>query len=316
MSWQSRIANTLYRFALRGRAAQKSIEEMRGSMEKSARRIRGAPRAVDQQRLRHEGLEFLRVAHPASRPGRAVLYLHGGGYILGCLGLYGNAFHRISKRCEAPLYAPRYRLAPEHPYPAAVDDAEKAYRYLLDEGGLAPERIVLMGDSAGGGLAFALQMRLRDAGAPLPACSVTLSPWLDLSGSGQSVIDNEARDVFFDRADLPAMAAPYLGETPADHPGVSPLFGDVSGLPPALFQVSDSELLLDDSRRMARKLEAADVATLLHVYHEQPHVWQMLGGMLPEANEALDELGAFARGHLDRSPADRMASRSPMRANA
>jgi acetyl esterase/lipase len=197
-----------------------------------------------------------------------------------------------------------------------VDDAEKAYRYLLDEGGLAPEGIVLMGDSAGGGLAFALQMRLRDAGTPLPACSVTLSAWLDLSGSGQSVIDNEASDVFFDRADLPAMASHYLGETPAEHPGVSPLFGNVSGLPPALLQVSDSELLLDDSRRMARKLEAADVATRLHVYHEQPHVWQVLGGMLPEANEALDELGAFARGHLEGSPADRMTRRSPRRANA
>ena len=229
-----------------------------------------------------------------------VVYLHGGAFLIGAASIYRYQSSRVATAARAQVVTVDYRLAPEHPFPAAVDDAVRAYSGLL-EAGLDPARSVVAGDSAGGNLALAAALRLRDAGAPLPAGLVLLSPWVDLTCSGASMETNADPRHLAQRQSLLFSAGSYLAGTDPRTPLASPLFGDLSGLPPALIQVGALETLLDESLDLERKLSAAGGDVTLHVYDGMVHEWHLLSALLEpgeplnDADDAIDELAAFVR---------------------
>jgi epsilon-lactone hydrolase len=225
-------------------------------------------------------------------PGRAVVYLHGGGYATGTLESTRALSTHLARATRARVLAVDYRLAPEHPFPAAVDDAVTAYRFAIAEGH-APEAIALCGDSSGGGLALATLIALRDLGDPLPATTVCMSPWTDLTLSGASMQLNRDADPMVSAATLALMAHAYLGELDRRSPTASPLFADLSGLPPLLVQVGSAELLLDDSTRVAERAQEAGVDVTLEIWDDVFHVWHAFADLLPEAREAIAHIGTY-----------------------
>ncbi|MEU0093419.1 alpha/beta hydrolase [Kribbella sp. NPDC006257] len=240
------------------------------------------------------------------RPG-VILYLHGGGYVVGSANTGSILATALARRVGTPAVSLEYRLAPEHPFPAAVDDAYAAYRALLD-GGTPASDIVLAGDSAGGGLVLALLLSARRDGLPLPAGAALFSPWTDLSLSGASMAHREHLDPIFDRAQVQWYADQYLaGQSPLDEL-VSPAFADLTGLPPLLIQVGSYEVLLDDSLRLAARAAESELDVRLEVVAGAPHVFQLLAGELEEADEALDRAGLFLSDQLVRYEAARQAS--------
>jgi len=228
---------------------------------------------------------------------RCVLYLHGGGYIAMSAVTHRALTSRLATYSAASLFALNYRLAPEHPFPAALEDALAAYRALVANG-TAASHIVVAGDYAGGGLALALLVALRDGGDTLPAAAVLFSPWTDLAATGQSIVTNNASDALFFGSWVAQTARHYLGHTPATNPLASPVYADLRGLPPLLIQVSGSEVLLDDSRRVAEHAQLCNVDVTLQIWPDQPHGWQIFAPILPEARAALRDAGAFIRTRL------------------
>lgn len=235
---------------------------------------------------------------PAAAGGRRqVLFFHGGGYVSGSLGTHREMVSRWASLTGTEFLAADYRLAPEHPFPAALEDALAIYRGLL-QGGAEPRKLAVAGDSAGGGLTVALLKALRDAGDPLPAAAVLFSPWVDLTLVGESIIRREKEDKALQRSILERTSELYLaGENPA-HPLVSPLFGSLAGLPPMLIQVGTAELLLDDSRRLAEKILKQDGEVELRVWEAMIHGWQLYSSFLPEGQAALEEAAEFLGRHL------------------
>lgn len=237
------------------------------------------------------------------RRDRVVLYLHGGAFITETPVFHGALLARICRETRARGLMVSYRLAPEHPYPAALDDCVEAYRWLLAQG-LDATRIIVAGDSAGGNLTLALMLRLRDEGLPLPAGAVALSPVADLTFSGDSVQRNDGVDDMFSADLLDALVPVYLAQRDLrTHPHVSPVFGDCSGLPPLLLIVGSTELLLDDSVRVAQRWPGS---TLL-VWHGMPHVFAGFD-FLPEAREATQRIGHFIRACLSEEAASQAAA--------
>lgn len=232
---------------------------------------------------------------PGADKDRVVLYFHGGGYVLGTAHGYRSLAGEMGRAAKARSFAIDYRLAPEHPFPAAIDDAVTAYRWLLDQG-ISPKSIGLAGDSAGGGLTVTTLIALRDEGLPLPAGGVMISPWVDLDNSGPSMTGKASVDPSLEKQGLDLFASGYrLGvtpETPRQHL-LAPLEADLRGLPPLLIQVGTAEVLLDDSTRLAAKTAAADVATRLSVWPNAMHVWHLFGFMLSEGRDAIREAGNF-----------------------
>ncbi|MGH7365332.1 MAG: alpha/beta hydrolase [Candidatus Rokuibacteriota bacterium] len=236
--------------------------------------------------------EWLRP--PSAVPGRVVLYLHGGGYVIGSPRSHRHLAAAIGSAAGAAALLLDYRLAPEHPYPAAVDDATAAYRWLLDQA-IAPERIVVAGDSAGGGLTVAALLALREARVPLPAGGVCISPWVDLTCSGESYRTKAVVDPIVRRAGVEEMARAYLGATPPRSPLASPLFADLRGLPPLLIHVGGDEVLLDDAVQLAERAKAAGVEATIEVYDRMIHVWHWFLPMLDEAQAGVEAIGRFIR---------------------
>jgi len=234
---------------------------------------------------------------PGSRTDATIFYLHGGGYVIGSLASHRGLLSRLGQAAAMRTLAVDYRLAPEYPFPAAVDDAATAYQWLIDSG-TPPEKIVFAGDSAGGGLAVATMLRCKSAGLPLPRAAVLFSPFADMGTSGQSIIENRPRDVLVTEGVAPSMAETYLAGADPRSPEASPIYGDLTDLPPILIQVSSHEVLLDDSLRLLRAAIMADVKVHLRVYQGLPHVWQLFTGMLDEGQAALDEAGAFFKEQL------------------
>jgi epsilon-lactone hydrolase len=231
------------------------------------------------------------------RAGAVILWLHGGAYCLGSAATHAPLVGALAARAGIAAVLPDYRLAPEHPFPAAVEDAVAAWRGLRAEGWPA-EMIALGGDSAGGGLAFALLHLLAAAGEAMPACVVVFSPWVDLTLSGASLGALAARDAMLPAERLPEVRDAYLaGADPAD-PRASPHLGRFRGAPPVLIQASRDEVLVDDARAMAARLAAEGVTVTLDLWPEVPHVWQFYHGRLPEADAALDRAAAFLALHL------------------
>ena len=273
-----------------------SVPDMRASWDRLFTDVRDlAP--VKRQVVSAGGVAAEWLDGPAARPDRAVLYLHGGGYVLGGVDSHRDLIARLSAATGARGLGLNYRLAPEHPYPAAVDDAVAAYRFLLAQG-FAPERLAIAGDSAGGGLTAATLVALRDRKLPLPAAAALLSPWVDLEGTGESMNGGVADDPMV-RKDLVAMMGPtYLNGASAREPLASPLFADLRGLPPLLVQVGRREVLLDDSVRFVRAAQKAKVDVALEVWPGMIHVWQIFASELEEGREAIARLGEFLRKHM------------------
>ena len=236
--------------------------------------------------------EWLRP--PGAVAGRVVLYLHGGGYVIGSPRSHRHLAAAIAAAGQASALLLDYRLAPEHPYPAAVDDATAAYGWLLEQG-VAPGHVVIGGDSAGGGLTVATLLALRDARLPLPAGGVCISPWVDLTFSGATYRTRAAVDPIVKRPGIDAMARAYLGATAAQTPLASPLFADLRGLPPLLIHVGSDEVLLDDAVQLADRAKTAGVDATLEVWDRMIHVWHWFLPMLDEAQSAVDGIGRFVR---------------------
>jgi epsilon-lactone hydrolase len=233
--------------------------------------------------------------HPARS--RCILYLHGGGYVAMSPRTHRSLTSRLAIWSDSSLFALDYRLAPEYPFPAALEDAMAAFRALVARGN-APAQIIVAGDSAGGGLALALLIALRDLGEPLPAGAVLFSPWTDLAATGQSAIDNNEKDPLIYRSGMAGLASHYLGTTPATHPLASPLYADLTGLPPLAVQASATEILLDDSRRVIANALQAGVPATLQLWPNTPHGWQVFAPILPEGSSALRDAAAFIRARL------------------
>ena len=237
------------------------------------------------------GVPALRL-EPPEATGAVLLYLHGGGYSIGSARSGSGLATALARRTRAVAYSLDYRLAPEHPFPAALEDGLAAYRALLDAGHEA-ERLVVAGDSAGGGLAIAVLASARDEGLPQPAAAVVMSPWVDLTLAGESLHAKESDDPIFTAADVAEYVSRYVaGHDPAD-PRVSPLLADLNGLPPLLIQVGTNEVLLDDATRLAARAAAAHLDVTLEVVARAPHVFQHFAGRLDEADRALDRAGRF-----------------------
>lgn len=242
------------------------------------------------------GIDAEWICAPNASADRAVLYVHGGGYVIGSVNTHRDLMARVSRASGARVLGINYRLAPENPFPAAVDDSVAAYRWMLAQG-LKPNRIAVAGDSAGGGLTVATLVAIRDAKLPVPGAGVCLSPWVDLEGTGESMTSRAAVDPVVQREGLLGMAAAYLGGKNPRTPLAAPLYADLKGLPPLLIQVGDAETLLDDSTRLNDRAKAAGVKTKLEVWPEMIHVWQLFAGFLPEGQQAVDGIGAFLKEH-------------------
>jgi len=236
------------------------------------------------------------VRAPAAAPDRVLLYLHGGGYAMGSCASHRLLAATLSQVTGWQLLVLGYRLAPEHPFPAAVEDAIAAYRWLLARG-MQPDHLVLAGDSAGGGLALATLVVLRDAGASLPAKAVLLSPWTDLALSGASLLTRAERDFVLTPDYLREEAEAYLGARNPRTPLASPLYADLHGLPPLLIQVGGDEILLDDATRLAERARQAGVAVTLRIAEGMWHGWQATAALrrFPEGQAALDQIADFVR---------------------
>jgi acetyl esterase/lipase len=234
------------------------------------------------------------VDAPGCDPQRAVLYLHGGGYAIGSINTHRRLAYDISAASGARVLVIDYRLAPEHPFPAAVDDAAEAWRWLLQQG-FDPKRLAIAGDSAGGGLTRSTLINLRDRKLALPACAVAISPWVDLEGIGTSMTARAAQDPMVQKEGLIWMARLYLNGADAKSPLAAPLHAKLGGLPPILIQVGTAETLFDDSTRIAEKLHAAGVEVRLAAWPNMLHVFPLFAPILSEGRDGCAEIGAFIR---------------------
>lgn len=229
-----------------------------------------------------------------------VLYFHGGAYAIGSAALSAGLASEVARRSGARVVSVDYRLAPEHPYPAAVDDAVAAYRALLDSG-IPADKVVFAGESAGGGLALAALLTVVEAGLPRPAAVYVASPWADLTTSGSSMTTKAAADPSVTPEGLRIRSKDYAGTVdPAEH-RLSPVFADLTSFPPMLIQVGGNEVLLDDATRLANRAATDGVSVTLEVTPDVPHVFVSFAGMLDEADSALDNAGRFLSAHLDQA---------------
>jgi len=243
------------------------------------------------------GVDGIEVTVAGTETDGVILYFHGGVYVIGSAAATVPLVGELVRRTGVRAITLDYRLAPEHPYPAAVDDARAAYEGLLGQG-VDPGRIVLAGESAGGGMAVATLLAAREAGLPMPAGAYLMSPYADLTLSGESLAGRESLDPVLTPEGLRVRAPEYIGEADAADPLISPIFGDLTGLPPLLIQVGSHEILLSDALRLAQRAATSDVAVALEVTPGAPHVFQGFAGFLDEARAALDRAAAFMTAQL------------------
>lgn len=240
--------------------------------------------------------EWVRAKH--ARRDAALLYLHGGGYLLGSPKSHRHLAALLSQASDLPVFLPHYRLAPEHPFPAAVDDAVAAYEGLV-QSQIVPQKIAIAGDSAGGGLTLATLVALRDKADTMPACAVAISPWADLSQGGESHRARKGRDPIVGKEGLDEMAAAYLGTANPKEPLASPLYADLQGLPPLLIQVGSEEALHSDAIEVWKKAEAAGVDVSFESWGKMVHVWHVFHVVLGEGRDAVHRIGSFLKNHLE-----------------
>ncbi len=293
-SVRSKIAAGITRLTLKRKlGASGSIDEERATLEKmsklTARRKPGAAALVGG--VKGEWAEP--AVHSAKR---TILYLHGGGYVIGSPASHRDMVSAIADAAQARALILDYRLGPEHPFPAAVDDALAAYRGLLQEG-YAAQSLFIAGDSAGGGLTIATLLSIKQAGLPLPAAGVCLSPWVDLTLESGTMTSKAADDPLLTSTALRWMRDQYLAGQDPRATLASPLFADLSGLPPLLIQVGSEEVLLDDSRNLNERAQEAGVEVTLEVWDGMMHVWHLMAMMVPEGKQAIQAIGKYIAAH-------------------
>lgn len=296
ISLRARAIRCLTRQYFKRLSANSDVRKMRtdfeavGSSSKSARgvQIRHAKiSGVDCEWLVPEGCD----AAPL------IYYLHGGAFAMGSPRTHRRMLSYIARKAGMRALLPDYRLAPEHPFPAALEDATDVYRSLIKDGNDA-DKIAIGGDSAGGNLAVATMLAVRDSGDALPVACFLMSPWLDLACQGDSFVTNVTRDPWFRVEDAPGIIAHYCSEFDTKNPLVSPVYGDATNLPPTLIQVGDIELLLSDSIRLADKLSAAGGDITLQVWPDMWHVFQYFIGRMPESKKAITDIAHFLRSEM------------------
>jgi glutathione S-transferase len=298
MSIQRVIINQVLRFQVKRRFRKKpDVFELRALMDEMTPLLPAPPKDIAIEQLTLGGIPVEKLSTPGTNNGAAFFYIHGGGWVAGSPVSHRPLTWRLAKKLGIPVYAVDYRLAPEHFFPAGLDDCIAAYRGLLAQG-VPASSIVVGGDSAGGNLTLALALRLKAEGVALPTALVCLSPATDLTFGGKSVHANAKADSLFVPEMMHTVEARYCPGADRTNPFISPLFGDVAGLPPTLFQVGNTEVLLDDSTRMAEKMKAAGVAVTLDVWPKVWHVWQVMADRLPEGEQAIDKIVAFAKTNL------------------
>ena len=291
-SWQSIILCNLMRWIVKRHAKSPiDIVDTRRRLGRPRRRVLKVPRGVRISARREAGLVFECIDPIIARTDLVVLYLHGGGYCFASPQTHRQLTSAMAKQARAQVWALDYRLAPENPYPAALEDAVAAYRFLTKT--YPDKRILLTGDSAGGGLALATAVAIRDLGRG--AALVLFSPWTDLANTGASNEVNAQTCAMFTPQIMRDVAALYCGQTDPRDPGASPLYADLHGLPPMLIFASCDEILLDDSRRLADRARAQGCSVELHIVAGMPHVWPMFARVLPEGRTALVQVGEFVR---------------------
>ncbi len=290
MSIQAKILKHTLKFLLSKRLMADTSGDSWSNLEKLAHKLK-LPPGASQSSVNIAGIPGNWITVQDANDEKVILYLHGGAYHLGSVNTHRTLIARICKAARMRALAINYRLAPEHPFPAALDDATSTYRWLLAEG-FHPENIIVAGDSAGGGLSIATLISLRDSGIPLPAGVVCLSPWTDLANTGDSIKNNIKIDYIFSD-NLEVSARLYAGDYDLKHPLISPLYADLHSLPPLLIQVGSDELLLDDSTRLAAHAQEAGVVVTLEIWEGMIHVFQGLAMLLPESKQAIKRIGLF-----------------------
>ncbi|HXG21908.1 MAG TPA: alpha/beta hydrolase [Methylomirabilota bacterium] len=280
---------------LREKAAPPGVEipldVMRKGMEKVAFK---AADDIQTENVTVAGCAAEWVRAPGVQAGRAILYLHGGGYVMGSLNTHRSLAGEIARAAQAAVLLLDYRLAPEHPFPAAVEDGVAAYRWLLEQG-LKPQSLAIAGDSAGGGLAMAVLVFARDQKLPMPAAAVPISPWSDMTCTNESYKTRAAADPMVAPGGINKMADRYLQGADPKHPYASPNFANLKGLPPLLIHVGRDEVLLDDAVKLDQKATADGVKSTLEIWDDMIHVWHAFHPMLPEGKQAIVRVGEFLR---------------------
>jgi monoterpene epsilon-lactone hydrolase len=269
------------------------VDALRSGFEQVMAQV-PVPEDVEQRPVTIGGVDGIEVVVGGVDDGKVIVYLHGGVYVIGSAATSVPLVADLARRTGARAISLDYRLAPEHPFPAALDDVVDAYRGLL-ELDIQPADVVFAGESAGGGLAVATLMVLRDTGAPLPSSALLMSPYADLTLSGESIAARAAVDPTLTPSGLRRRVEDYAGDVDPSDPQMSPIFGDLRGLPPLLIQVGSNEILLSDAVRLAGRAAADDVAVTLEVVPGVPHVFQGFAALLDEGNEALDRAATFLR---------------------
>jgi epsilon-lactone hydrolase len=297
----------LFRFQLKREVITRetSTVALRKQHAEGAKKLGPIPSSVAVSAVKIPGLpeglaaEWIHPAGSADLPGpkdKAIFYTHGGGYVSGNCEDHRMHVAKFVRDAGVGALLYDYRLAPEHPFPAAMEDTLTAYRWLLEQG-VRPENLLIAGESAGGGLCLASLLAIRDEGLPLPAAGVALSPWTDLKCSGSSYRTNAMRDIST-LGSWDVWGSYYVGENDPGMPWISPLYGDLHGLPPVMIQVGDHEILLDDALRFAEKARAAGVEVSLHVWEGMVHCFPLLAPLFPEATQAWEETIAYIQKKL------------------
>lgn len=295
LSYRSRALRAIIKRTIGGKP--RPLEEIRLGGGLAALPQAAFPRGVAFAEASLAGLSSATMTPSRRIGGRTILHLHGGGYVSGLAAAYRMLGSGLAESASAVVHVPEYRLAPEHPFPAALEDALESYRALLSTG-LDPRELAVTGDSAGGGLALAAMMAIRDAGERLPAAMVLMSPWADLTVSRPASEANAESDAVLAAESLREWAAMYAAGARLADPRLSPAFGVYRGLPPMLIQVGDGEILLDDAKAVAGAAAAAGVSAELRVWEGLWHCWQMLGPLVPENESTFKEIAAFLDARL------------------
>ena len=246
-----------------------------------------------------EGIDATWLETPGSNKDHVLLYLHGGAYVMGSFKSHKDLVYRLSKESKCRIITIEYGLAPEHPYPKGLNDVVTIYKWLISEEKIKPTNLIFAGDSTGGGLTLATLLKLRDLGTPLPAAGVCISPWTDLAFTGESYYDRNISDPAITLDGLMFDAKLYLGDNDPRNPYISPVYGDLSGLPPLLIHVGSEEKLLNDSTRIYDKAKEAGVDVTLKIWQDMIHVFQAYAVLISEGQESIVEIGNFIQKHIN-----------------
>ena len=273
------------------------VEKKRKNLESRVFLFR-KPRDVRVEQVLIEGVSCEWLFPPNSNKNCVIIYLHGGAYTAGSPNTHRGIAARIGKTSEIPVLFIDYSLAPENPFPAALEDVIAVYKWLIEQRKFKPNKIIIAGDSAGGGLSLSTLIKLRDDNIPLPAAAVCLSPWTDLAITGDSIETKTEEEVMLTKKELQQAADIYLKDTDNKNPLASPLYADLKGLPPILLQTGTKEIILDDTIRFAEKAKKAGVEVISDIWPGMWHVFQIYGNLMPESKRALKEIGKFIKESL------------------